>query len=223
MSHSVLITGGSGYLGGTFLARLDRNQLPEHKAIYALVRTKAQDEAVRQYGVEPLHLDLEDETAVRETLLDRGITIVFFLIDALKHDRQLTLIKALAHVKVKTGSDVHFLHTSGAKIFSEHAGMPTDRTITDDDPDLYYLQKDSKAPVMKAMDAARETNNIIIETAERHGVKSYIFVPCIVYGKGEGFGNPISIQTVAVVQAAKALRQVYDVNDETAVSKFRSS
>ena len=66
---------------------------------------------------------------------------------------------------------------------------------------------------------ARETNNVIIETAEKHGVKSYIFVPCIVYGKGEGFGNPTSIQTVAVVQAAKGLRQVYDVNDEKAVSQ----
>ena len=31
-------------------------------------------------------------------------------------------------------------------------------------------------------------------------------------GKGEGFGNPISIQTVAIIQAAKALRRVYSVD-----------
>lgn len=49
-------------------------------------------------------------------------------------------------------------------------------------------------------------------------MRCYIFAPCIVYGKGEGFGNRISIQTVAIVQAAKALRQVYDVNIEGAVS-----
>lgn len=152
MSHSVLITGGSGYLGGTLLARLNKDELPAYKAIYALVRTPEQAEAVRQYGVEPLHLNLDDEAAVKQTLLDKQITIVFFLIDALQHKRQLILISALAAVEDKTGSDVHFLHTSGAKIFSEHAGMPTDRTIYDSDADLYDLQKAAKAPIVKPMD-----------------------------------------------------------------------
>ena len=32
-------------------------------------------------------------------------------------------------------------------------------------------------------------------------------------GKGEGFGNPTSIQTVAVVRAARALRRVYSVDE----------
>jgi Na+-transporting NADH:ubiquinone oxidoreductase subunit NqrE len=61
---------------------------------------------------------------------------------------------------------------------------------------------------------------VIIETAEQYGVRSYIFIPCIVYGPGEGFGNKISIQTVAVVKAAKALGRVYDVNDESAVRQI---
>jgi hypothetical protein len=42
-------------------------------------------------------------------------------------------------------------------------------------------------------------------------VSTYIYIPCIVYGEGSGFGNHISIQTVAIVKAAKALRQVIDV------------
>jgi hypothetical protein len=59
---------------------------------------------------------------------------------------------------------------------------------------------------------AVQTNNTIIETADSYGVRSYIFIPCIVYGEGEGFGNRISIQTTAVVQAAKKVGAVYDVN-----------
>lgn len=55
------------------------------------------------------------------------------------------MIKALAEVKEKTGKDVHFLHTSGAKLFSNHAGLPTDRPIPDNDPELYGLQKSSIA------------------------------------------------------------------------------
>jgi len=50
--------------------------------------------------------------------------------------------------------------------------------------------------------------------AEKYGVRSYIFIPCIVYGEGKGFGNKISIQTTAVVKAAKGAGAVYDVNPE---------
>lgn len=52
------------------------------------------------------------------------------------------------------------------------------------------------------------TNNNVIDTSDAHGVRSYIFVPCIMYGEGEGFGNPISIQIVAIVKAANALGHV---------------
>ncbi|OQE20836.1 hypothetical protein PENFLA_c015G06816 [Penicillium flavigenum] len=57
-----------------------------------------------------------------------------------------------------------------------------------------------------------KTNFDVIDTAEAHDVRSYIFAPCIVYGKGQGFGNQISIQDVAIVQAAMKLRNVYRVD-----------
>lgn len=55
----------------------------------------------------------------------------------------------------------------------------------------------------------------MIDTAEDNGVRSYIFIPSIVYGEGEGFGNRISIQDVAIVKAAQGARCVYkvDTND----------
>lgn len=58
----------------------------------------------------------------------------------------------------------------------------------------------------------------MIELCEEQGVKAYIFAPCIVYGKGDGFGNPISIQTKAIVQSAKVLRTVYSVDEGEPVS-----
>jgi hypothetical protein len=51
----------------------------------------------------------------------------------------------------------------------------------------------------------------VVEAGEKHGVSTYIYIPCIVYGDGSGFGNRTSIQTVAIVKAAKALRQVIDL------------
>jgi len=68
-----------------------------------------------------------------------------------------------------------------------------------------------------------KTNNTIIETAELYGVRSYIFIPCIVYGEGAGFGNRVSIQTTAVVRGAKKVGTVYDVNTKGAVRNYNHS
>jgi nucleoside-diphosphate-sugar epimerase len=146
MSQSILITGASGYLGGSLLAQLSRTHLPPHKKLYALVRTDQQGEQVRQYGAEPIKINLEDESAVTKSIVDAKISIIVFLIDALNSTYQVPLIKALGVLKKRTGQEVHFLHTSGAKIFSEHAGLPTDRDIQDTDPGLFDMQKTSKAP-----------------------------------------------------------------------------
>lgn len=106
--HRILVTGASGYLGGTLLARWD-SSLPYE--VFALVRTDEQAKAVRQYGAEPLTFDTKDEAATRKAIVENGISVVFFLIDAFLADSQLNLIRALAEVK-KTGKDVHFLHVS---------------------------------------------------------------------------------------------------------------
>jgi nucleoside-diphosphate-sugar epimerase len=146
MSHSILITGASGYLGGSLLAQLSLTKLPPHKALYALIRSDQQAEQVKRYGAEPFNLDLEDESAVIKSIVDAKISIIFFLVDAVNSTFQLPLIKALGKLKKQNVQDVHFLHTSGAKMFSEHAGLPTDRELRDDDQGLFELQKTTKAP-----------------------------------------------------------------------------
>ncbi|KAI1774203.1 hypothetical protein F4818DRAFT_419226 [Hypoxylon cercidicola] len=213
MSHNILITGGSGYLGGTLLARMGSANLPSYGKLYALVRTDEQAAAVKQYGAEPLAFNIQDEATVRDTVLKHDISVVFYLVDPFFSAAQVHFIKALAEIKETTGRHVHFLHTSGAKIFSSHAGAPTDKPLLDNDPCLYDVQKSQQAPI-GFMQIPVETNNIVIEEAEKHDVRSYIFVPCIVYGKGEGFGNAISIQTVAIVRAAKAMKRVYRVDSD---------
>ena len=113
MPHRILITGASGYLGGTLLARWKDADLPPYEQLFALVRTDDQAEAVqRYYGAEPLNFDSKDESATREAIVGHKITIIFFLIDAMHSDSQVNLIKALAESKKVTGQEVHFLHVS---------------------------------------------------------------------------------------------------------------
>ncbi|KAK7397880.1 hypothetical protein QQX98_012748 [Neonectria punicea] len=211
--RNVLITGASGYLGGTVVAQLADAHLPPHGNIFALVRTDSQAEAVKKYGLDAITFDPYDETSVEQHILGNQISVVYWLIDALGSAAQPHFIKALSKLKQKTGQTVHFLHTSGAKIFSDLAGAYTDKPLLDNDPNLYTAQKEQRAPhalLQKAVD----TNNIVIGLAETLGVRSYIVVPCIVYGKGRGFGNPVSIQTVAIVKAAKEAKKVYKVDND---------
>ncbi|GLA93635.1 hypothetical protein AtubIFM57143_011235 [Aspergillus tubingensis] len=214
MSHNILITGASGYLGGTVLARWKNANLPPYGKLYALVRSADQGEQVQKlYGAEPLVLNVSDHETVTQAIIDKEITIVYYLIDAYSAKHQPAFIRGLGEVKKKTGKDVHFLHTTGSKQFSRHAGVSADQVLLDTDPRLYDIEKGAKSKHQFAAESAN-TNATIIDTAEAHGVSSYIFAPCLVYGQGEGFGNQTSIQDVDIVRAALKLRRVYKVDTD---------
>lgn len=146
MSHNILLTGASGYLGGTLLARWEKSNLPPYGHLYALIRSEEQAQKIKQYGAEPLLCNLHDHESLKKAIVDKDISIVFFLIDSRSDEHQPPIIEALAEVKAKTGKEVHFVHTGGAKHFSRHAGINRDEPLLDTDPGLYDILKTSVAP-----------------------------------------------------------------------------
>lgn len=106
---------------------------------------------MRKYGAGPLLLNIADHDDVTKVIVSREISIVYFLIDAKSATHQPAIINALAEVERRTGREAHFLHTSGAKQFSRHAGFDADRELLDTDLGLYDAQKNvnTKSPLIK--------------------------------------------------------------------------
>ena len=110
MAPNILLTGVSGYLGGTLLNEWKTSGPKNHGTMSVLVRNDEQAKEVAKYGVPPLIVSLKDEEAIIKALLERDVSIVYYLIGSYWLESQLYFIKGLAEVKKKSGHDVHFLY-----------------------------------------------------------------------------------------------------------------
>ncbi|KAF7349668.1 putative nad dependent epimerase dehydratase family protein [Mycena sanguinolenta] len=183
MSYNILITSASGYLGGTLLAHL------------ASVQDK-----FPAYG--NLYARIRTE-AQAESMKQYGAKPLTFdpRDGAEVRNNVVNLDIAVVYCLIDAGS--FEAQTTGAKVFSSHSGASTDRPLLDSDPELYNIQKTQRSPHENAggePQIAVDANNTVIEEAEKYD------------GEGEGFGNKISIQTVGIVKAAKALQRVYKID-----------
>lgn len=116
---NILLTGASGYLGGSILAQLYNPgdagiELPAYGTIYALVRSDAQAQAVQDYGAQPAAFNPGDEAAIESFIMDHKVSIVIWLIDVVNGERQILFIRALAKLRQQTGQDVHFLQVGNS-------------------------------------------------------------------------------------------------------------
>jgi uncharacterized protein YbjT (DUF2867 family) len=70
MNSNVLVTGAAGCIGGSVVAALlaENAHLPA-KSLFAAVRTEEQAQALQPLGIKILKLNLQDEQAVVEAVL----------------------------------------------------------------------------------------------------------------------------------------------------------
>jgi len=143
MTHNILLTGVSGYLGGTLLSQWPtpttttqhqqqqqpstNNQpsnFPSYDKLYVLVRTPAQATAVKNSAphAEPLIFDPDDGDAVREIVVGKRISVVVFLIDAFGVRKQRNFIEALGVLRRDGGVEVAFMHVSSLRLEGKGEG-----------------------------------------------------------------------------------------------------
>ncbi|KAF8859153.1 NAD(P)-binding protein [Acephala macrosclerotiorum] len=173
--------------------------------------SEEQAKVLSNAGINVLQIDLENENAVLEGLLRHEIDIVIHNASSLDPMPATHLITALGKRRDITKEETYFLHTSGMSAFYESAGW-THGEVKDTDP-VYALEKQAIDPFL-----VRKTNIAVVEHAKDLGVKSFIVVPPLVYGRGTGAWNRLSTQLPSCISASISQKVVHKFADTATMS-----
>ncbi|KAF5682978.1 hypothetical protein FCIRC_4698 [Fusarium circinatum] len=201
MPRNILITGAAGYM---FVFPSISHQTDE------------QAKALSIHGTNVLKLDLSDEHAVVNEISSHKISVVVHAANSIDPGLILPLINGLAKQKEATGKPTYFIHTSGLSAFYANSGWP--RTINTDTDAVFETEKEfvDSYPV-------RKTDVTVIEHAQAHGVTPFIVVPSIVYGRGTGPWNQLSVVIPGLIRASLKLQKVYRFDENISLQAVHIS
>ncbi|PQE24605.1 hypothetical protein CJF31_00011247 [Rutstroemia sp. NJR-2017a BVV2] len=183
---------------------------------YALVRKQEHADAVKKLGVEPVLFNgLQDTEQIRKISADYDVVIN----NASAQDAAAAkaFIEGLGDRKAKNSSEVYYIHTAGASSFGDNpitGSYHETRVFSDTDPDIAeYIKKRNEHTEYHQ----RTTDLTVIETGEAVGVRTYIIMPPLIFGRGTGPFNTISVQIPSMIRGALAAKKSGMLKECTAV------
>lgn len=181
---NIFITGGTGYIAGSFLhLMLTRNYLSDF-TISALVRNTKDALKMKELGVNPVIGTLDDQDILIEA--SSKADIVF---NTANCDHQLSaraIVEGLSKRSVTTGMRPILIHTSGAGVLSENS-KGTGAALADDPTATLWDDADSEAHAAIPDYAPHRHVDLEIFAGAKTGLlKTYIVAPPTVFGKGLG-------------------------------------
>jgi len=208
----ILLTGATGYIGGSILAHLlapSTTSTLEQAPITLLLRGEDRASELRSaYGdrVHPLvYSGLDDTEATIAIAAQHDIVINTTI--GWHPTSAAALIRGLAQRKAATGHDVWMVHTSGT---SNLADQPMSGKWIEDIPgrefddatsDIYGYEKKREGKVQYAQ---RTAELAVVDTGLELGVKTLVIMSPTIFGRGSGLFNSSSIQIPAVVRGVLA-------------------
>ncbi|KAF1976773.1 NAD(P)-binding protein [Bimuria novae-zelandiae CBS 107.79] len=202
----VLVTGPTGYMGGTVLNHLlnSKNTTTRSLELNVLTRENARADTFRPdtriAHVYTIH-DLDDATAITAAASQNDIVIHctsgFHLVS------MKSFIKGLAQRKATNpGADVYFIRTDSTANLADRpitGALTESRNFSDKDADLfaYLKQRDAQEPYPQ-----RTATITATETALAEGASTTAVMSPTIYGVGSGLFNHLTMQAPLLMRHA---------------------
>lgn len=201
MAPRILLTGSTGYIGGTILTQLLNSSSSSLSAatITCLVRGPERVATLSStYGarVRPVvYKDLDDLEATTAAAAQHDIVINTTL--GFHTPSVQALLRGLAQRKTSTGRDVWMIHTSGTSNLADQpiSGVwvekVPEREFDDAEDNIYGYEKEREAlhPYPQ-----RSTELSVVDAGLELGVKTLVIMSPTIYGLGTGLFNKTSLQ-----------------------------
>ncbi|KFA72241.1 hypothetical protein S40288_07376 [Stachybotrys chartarum IBT 40288] len=187
--RKVLITGATGFIGGSVLAKLLSSIDPNitDLLITAIVRRQHQVDVLVDHGIKAGLFDgLDDIERLRRLASDSDI--VFHCATGLHTPSAEALVLGLGESMKKSGQQAYYIHATYSSLSHPEATL---RDFSDADDDVYGEEVRRDAEQLYPQ---RRTDLVVLEAAEKTGVKAYLMMPPTVYGRGLGLFKTQSIQ-----------------------------
>ncbi|KAK8007393.1 hypothetical protein PG989_001383 [Apiospora arundinis] len=217
MTTKLLLTGATGYIGGTVLTRLRESTIPDIKAlsITVLVRKPEQAAVFEGLGIPAIVGTLDDAEVLRAAAAAHDI--VLHTAGATHQASIAPLLAGLAERRHQAASEeassssTHLIHTAGATMLSDYpitsrfrddedggdsAAAAAARVFSDKHDDDIYERRTPYVVRTVALAA--------VDGGEAAGVGTCVVVPPRVYGRGTGLFNTRSQQIPLLIGGAVA-------------------
>ncbi|KAI0828433.1 NAD dependent epimerase/dehydratase family protein [Hypoxylon sp. FL0890] len=219
-SPKILLTGATGYIGGTVLSYLLNSSSPDLKTATISCLIRGPDRAAKltaAYGtrVNPIiYKDLDDVEATVAAASQHDIVIN--TTNGYHAASAQALLRGLGQRKATTGRDVWMVHTSGTSNLGDRPITkkwmePEGREFNDATDDIYGYEKEREEK--EGPYAQRTTEMGVVDTGLELGVKTLVIMSPTIYGFGTGLFNKTSIQIPSFVRAVLQYQRAVVLGD----------
>ncbi|KAF7596850.1 hypothetical protein BBP40_012450 [Aspergillus hancockii] len=209
----ILITGATGYIGGSVLATLKASSAEkvQNAQIDVLIRGEQRVPEFEKLNVGVIVFESLDEIDFIKKLASE-YDVIINTASAFHTESAVAMITGLRDRQAKTGQSTYFIHTSGTSSIGDR---PVSKVFFEsrelhDTGDIYAYQRSREAhePYQQ-----RTTDLAVFRTGIDLSVKTTIIMAPTIFGTGTGPVNRLSIQIPALIRQALRYGQAVVISD----------